>query len=90
MQAYREMHEASGGQAFELMSLSKAWAEAEWATAQGPQWIPPTSRRLAPGETATFAYRLLLAPSVRDKDATLGAAGFAVVQVCGRALVMHE
>lgn len=80
VEAYREMHEASGGQAFELLSLSKAWADDEWAHARGPQWVAPTSRLLAPGEVAAFTYRLLLAPSVRDKDAALAAAGFAVVQ----------
>ena len=81
VQAYREMTEASGATStFELMSLSKAWAEDEWRHARGPQWLAPTSRQLQPGEEALFTYRLLLAPSVRDKDAALAAAGFAVVQ----------
>jgi hypothetical protein len=81
VQAYREMSEASGATStFELMSLSKAWADDEWKHARGPQWVPPTSRKLQPGEVAAFTYRLLLAPSVRDKDAALIAAGFAVVQ----------
>ena len=81
VQAYREMREASGATAtFELTSLAKAWAEDEWRHARGPPWVPPTSRALQPAEEASFTYRLLLAPSVRDKDAALAAAGFAVVQ----------
>ena len=81
VQAYREMHEASGATAtYELTSLAKAWAEDEWRHARGAPWVPPTSRALQPAEETSFTYRLLLAPSVRDKDAALAAAGFAVVQ----------
>ena len=80
VQAWRLMREASGGESFELMSLSKAYNDSEWADAKGPQWLTPTSRVLAPGEDTNFTYRLLLAPSVRDKDKALAAAGFPVVQ----------
>lgn len=64
----------------QLMSLSKAYAENEWKNASGPQWLEPTSLVLAPGAAHTFAYRLLVADSVRTKDDALAAAGFAVLQ----------
>ena len=86
-EAYRHMPEASGGNFFELTSLSAAYAAAEWANASARQWLPPTSTTLAPGAAATFSYRLLLAEGsshseggVRAKDAALRAAGFAVLQ----------
>ena len=80
VQAWRLMRESSVPWAYELTSLSKAWAEDEWKDAKGAPWVPPTSLHLAPGATAAFTYRLLLAPSIREKDDALAAAGFAVVQ----------
>ena len=64
----------------QLMSLSKAYMENEWKNASGPQWLEPTSLVLGPGAAHTFAYRLLVADSVRTKDDALAAAGFAVLQ----------
>ena len=76
---WRRMREASGGVHFELTSLSKAWADNEWANSS-TQFVPPSSLRLAAGAEATFSYRFLLAKSVRAKDDALADAGFAVVQ----------
>ena len=51
--------------------------EQDWAGSQ-PQFNPPTSRLLGPGEKLTFGVRMFLAPSLRDRDEALGAAGYAV------------
>ena len=64
----------------QLMSLSKAYASNEWRNASGAQWLEPTSVKLAAGASNTFAYRMLVADSVRTKDDALAAAGFAVLQ----------
>eukprot|EP00947_MAST-08B_sp_MAST-8B-sp1_P005461 g5461.t1 len=81
-EAYRNMPEAGfGGAFYELTSLSAAYAAEEWVNASTRQWIEPTSQILAPGQQTSFTFRLLLAPGgVRDKDAALQRAGFAVLQ----------
>ena len=75
-QAYR----SASGSAFEITSLSKAYALKEWANASKKQWVEPSSARIAPGESVTFAYRVLRAKSIREKDDALAAAGFPVLQ----------
>ena len=64
----------------QLMSLSKGHAQAEWINATGAPWVKPSSVVLKPGASQTFAYRLLVADSLRAKDAALAVAGFAVLQ----------
>jgi hypothetical protein len=64
----------------QLMSLSKGHAQAEWENASGAPWVEPSSLMLKPGASQTFSYRLLVADSLRAKDAALAAAGFAVLQ----------
>ena len=49
----------------------------EWVNSS-TQFVPPSSRHLAAGASASFEYRMLLAPSVRHKDDALAAAGVAV------------
>ena len=51
----------------QLMSLAKGHAQAEWKNASGEQWLKPTSMMLGVGESYTFAYRLLVAKSIRAK-----------------------
>ena len=80
LQAWRPMPEASGGRFHEAMSLSKAYADDEWKAARGEQWLAPTAASVAAGDSLVFSYRLLLSPSVREKEATLGKAGYAVLQ----------
>jgi hypothetical protein len=43
---------------------SKAYAETEWKGVE--QWNKPTSTVLKPGESKSFAVRLVLAPSIKD------------------------
>jgi len=52
---------------------SRAFAENEWKSAE--PWNPPTSATLAPGETRTYGLRFLLAPRIREIEATLAANG---------------
>lgn len=63
------------GQTFEgfydWMVASKGFAEKEWAGAE--QWNPPTSLRLAPGETREIGVRFALSPAIRDIEQTLAA-----------------
>jgi hypothetical protein len=54
---------------YEWMVHSRAYAESEWADAD--PWNPPTSVTLAPGETRAVGVAFLLAPSIRDIEATL-------------------
>ena len=79
VQAWRLMREASGGRVYELMSHTKAYAEKEWVNSSMP-WVVPTATEVAPGTSLTISYRYFLAPSVRDKEAALAAAGLAVLQ----------
>lgn len=78
VQAWRLMREASGGRVYELMSHSKAYAEKEWESSK--PWVVPTAAEVAPGASLTISYRFFLAPSVRDKEDALAAAGLAVLQ----------
>jgi hypothetical protein len=64
----------------QLMSLSKGHAQDEWVNASGAQWLEPSSVSIGSGESHTFSYRLLVADSIRAKDAALAGAGFAVLQ----------
>jgi hypothetical protein len=79
VQAWRLMREASGGRVYELMSHTKAYAEKEWVNSSMP-WVVPTATEVAPGTSLTISDRYFLAPSVRDKEAALAAAGLAVLQ----------
>ena len=54
---------------YEWMVHSQAYAENEWKHAQ--PWNPPTSLKLAPGESKTYGIRFLLADSIRDIEKTL-------------------
>ena len=56
-----------GAGALAFSQQSAAWAANEWANAS-TQWVPPTSVTLRAGGEAVWSYRLLLAPSVRQKD----------------------
>ena len=81
VQAWRLMRESSVPWAYELTSLSKAWAEDEWKDAKGAPWVPPAS--LAPragSDRRLHVPAAARAPSIREKDDALAAAGFAVVQ----------
>ena len=53
----------------EWMIHSKAYAENEWKGVE--QWNEPTSSVLQPGETTTVALRFVMAPSIRQIEATL-------------------
>ena len=54
---------------YEWMVHSQAYAESEWKQAQ--PWNPPTSLKLAPGESRTYGVRFLLADSIRNIEKTL-------------------
>jgi hypothetical protein len=58
---------------YEWMALSLAYAEDEWREAE--PWNAPTSVLLAPGETRSWGVQLMLAPAIREIEATLLAAG---------------
>lgn len=57
----------------EWMAHSRAYAEDEWRDAE--PWNPPTSATLAPGESRTYGVAFLVAPSIRQIEATLAAHG---------------
>lgn len=61
-----------------MMTEGHEFQEIEWATG-GQQWNAATSQLLAPNSSFSFGIRLLIAPSIRDRDATLLAAGKVVV-----------
>ncbi|KAI0027215.1 hypothetical protein K488DRAFT_81200 [Vararia minispora EC-137] len=50
-----------------------AYAQNEWANSS--PWNTPTSFTLAPGQTRTYGLQFNLAPSIRDVESTLQAAG---------------
>lgn len=54
---------------YEWMVHSQAYAEKEWRQAQ--PWNPPTSLKLAPGESRTYGVRFLLSDSIRNLEKTL-------------------
>jgi hypothetical protein len=54
---------------YEWMVHSQAYAENEWKQAR--PWNPPTSLKLAPGESRTYGVRFLLSDSIRDLEKTL-------------------
>ena len=58
---------------YQWMVHSEAYAENEWKGV--PEWNPPTSVTLLPGESKTYALKFLLSGSIRDIDATLAANG---------------
>ena len=62
---------------YEWTIHSKAWAENEWKDA--PHWNTPTSKILKVGESVTYSLRFVLAPSIREIEATLVREGFPVV-----------
>ncbi len=53
----------------EWMVHSKSHAENEWKDAE--PWNEPTSRILTPGESMVYGLKFVLAPSVKDIEATL-------------------
>lgn len=53
----------------EWMVHSKAYAETEWQGVE--QWNTPTSVVITPGETVSYGWKLILAPSLRDIEETL-------------------
>lgn len=57
---------------FDWMVHSKGYAETDWKGVQ--EWNPPTSATLAPGQSANYGVRFLVAPDVRHIEATLAAA----------------
>ena len=61
--------QAGGGNFHELTSLTAGWVERDWANASLRQWVEPGSVTVQPGDAARFGYRVMLADSVRDKDA---------------------
>ena len=56
---------------YEWQFHTLAYAENEWKNVT--PWNAPTSATLQPGETRTYGLRFVLAPSIRDIDATLQA-----------------
>ena len=76
---------------YELMAHTKAWAKNEWAEVTGEPWNPATSRWINPESSsgdnttgsvpnsASFAYRLTLAPSLQEVGKTLLELGRPVV-----------
>ncbi|GAX85694.1 hypothetical protein CEUSTIGMA_g13110.t1 [Chlamydomonas eustigma] len=62
---------------FEIMFHSQAWASNEWMNTE--QWVTPTSKHLDPGQYLLYGFRMLLAPSPKQVEATLLAAGLPVV-----------
>jgi hypothetical protein len=62
------------GQTFEgfleWMVASRAYAEREWKHAE-PQWNPPTSITIAPGESRRVGLRFVTSPSIRAIESTL-------------------
>ncbi len=54
---------------YEWVIHSKAYCENEWKNAK--PWNQPTSRMLAPRETATYGYRFVLSPSIDKIETTL-------------------
>ena len=79
LQAWRRMYEASGGQFFEATTHSRAYADDEWKNS-GTPFVAPSSVVVPPGGSLEFAYQLVLASSLRQKDAALAAIGAPVVQ----------
>ena len=83
---YRRLSEdpATRGVTFEgyyaYSLLTRAWAEAEWASAE--QFNAPSSLVLRGGEAAVFSLRLAVSPSLAeaDVDAVLVAAGLPLVR----------
>ncbi|EIE25381.1 hypothetical protein COCSUDRAFT_61600 [Coccomyxa subellipsoidea C-169] len=61
-----------------IMLHSASYRELEWS-AGGEPWNPPSSQLVPPNSSYTFGFRLLTAPSIRDRDANLLAAGKVVV-----------
>ena len=64
---------------------SKAYADTEWKGVE--QWNTPTSTVLKPGESKSFAVRLVLAPSIKDienelvrqqRPVAVGASGYVI------------
>lgn len=53
--------------------------ERDWA-GSGDPWNPPTSYKLQPMSDYIFGFRLLMAPSIRERDSGLVKAGKAAVQ----------
>ncbi len=60
------------------LRLHVSMQELEWS-AGGEPWNPPSSQLVPPNSSYTFGFRLLTAPSIRDRDANLLAAGKVVV-----------
>ncbi|HLK55891.1 MAG TPA: DUF5695 domain-containing protein, partial [Chthonomonadaceae bacterium] len=54
---------------YEWMTQTKAYAESDWRQAQ--PWNAPTSRTLQPGESITYGYRFVLAPTIKEIEPTL-------------------
>lgn len=74
---------------FEWQAHTRAFAETDWKDAQ--PWNVPTSATLKPGETRTYGLEFLMAPSIREIEATLAKAGRPVaVGVPGYVAPMDE
>jgi len=74
---------------YEWMVHSQAYADDQWKKAK--PWNPPTTLRLAPGESKTYGVRFLLAASIRDIEKTLAENGRPVaVGVPGYVLPMDS
>lgn len=58
---------------YEWMVHSQAYAANEWKQSQ--PWNPPTSLKLAPGESKTYGVRFLLSDSIRNLEKTLAENG---------------
>ncbi len=56
---------------FDWMVHTQAFAENEWKKAQ--QWNPPTMATLAPGESRSYGVKFIVAPEIRELEATLAA-----------------
>ncbi|WP_124849351.1 DUF5695 domain-containing protein [Acidipila sp. EB88] len=56
---------------FDWMVHSAAFAETEWKGAQ--EWNPPTAETLAPGASAHYTLRFVVAPDIRQVESTLAA-----------------
>jgi hypothetical protein len=54
---------------YEWLAHSEAYAEKEWKGV--PQWNPPTSLTLAPGQAETYGVKFLLSSSIRHIEQTL-------------------
>lgn len=64
---------------YELLLHSAGYSSSEWSRAT--PWNKPSSATLAPGESRTYGFRMLLSPSLRGVEGTLLSAGHPVARI---------